>query len=188
MAKGTTYQDPDKPTLMGEIVNAALSLFAEGLTVQVVFLDPTRYVPLMEEVGRQVNFQELYGKIVIEIYGIFITVKRADSAGKPWTQDKWFEVQTEEQHEQAAPFGETLIQKIVRVWESCDQQCTRGFPCPLLAEVGVNMHGEALDACTALRDVETLMGGDEAALDVAAESFYNDKARASQETQENQEE
>lgn len=164
------------PNFAKEIGDAAMQLFAEsGEAVVYVRVAPLVYPFIAEATGKEIDFQVLYGNKSFEMYGLVLRCYSTDSEGSAWTVDKPFELITEalsQQQEVAQP--DTLAVKIVRTWESCQSQCQEGFPCPLLQDIGTDLNGNVLDACSALRDVETLLGADEAGLDAAAEKFKNE--------------
>jgi hypothetical protein len=92
----------------------------------------------------------------------------------PWSADHWFELLTAEDM-MTSPEHDTLIMKIARTWESCNQQCQDGYECPLLTEVGATMDAVVMDACTALTEIETMVGGTlEAELEMTAIKFAKD--------------
>lgn len=148
-----------KPNKAQTISMNALTVFNQGGVIERVSIAPFAYVEVAEAIGKEVDFQVLYGRKPLDLYGlpIFVTQVNPNVMGDgSWTERDWYHfhfhgTMDEEQAE------ETLIVKIARTWEACSTQCERGFPCPLLAVVGKDVEDQVLDACGALRDVEKAM-------------------------------
>lgn len=158
------------------IVQDAMELFVDSaVSVAYVEIAPFVYPDLAKSLGQEVSFPVLYGFMPLDIYGLSAYVRKEPSSGQGgWHEAHWYDLHTQEHEESDLRPLDTLIQKIVRTWESCQTQCEKGFPCPLLAEIGIDLDGEVMQACTALRDIETVMGGNLVALDEAAQKFHHD--------------
>lgn len=173
MSKNKEENAPNYAKMIGD---TAMELFAEhGEAVAYVRMAPFVYPFIVEATQQQIDFQVLYGHKPLEMYGLTLKCYPTDFSGQPWSPEKPFELITQALIQpQEINQVDSLAVKIVKTWESCQSQCQEGFPCPLLAEVGVNLDGEVMDACTALRDIESLMGANESALDGATTKFRND--------------
>lgn len=149
---------PAPPTPGQVIVATALEAYKQGRVTEHVLVAPFMYPDLVTSLGKEVDFMEMYGRKGFVIQGLMVNVRKEPMGPNPWRPDHWFELLTAEDM-LTSPEHDTLIMKIARTWESCNQQCQQGYECPLLTEVGATMDATVMDACTALTEIETMIGG-----------------------------
>jgi hypothetical protein len=184
MANAKKFEDlyPKPPEVKGPtpgqvIVQVALEAYKQGRITEHVLVAPHVYPDLIAGLGKEVDFMEMYGRKSFSIQGLTCNVRREAMGSLPWAADHWFELLTAEDM-MTAPIHDTLIMKIARTWESCNQQCQQGYACPLLTEVGTNLEMEVMDACTALTEIETQVGALEEELELTAIKFEQEKTNA----------
>lgn len=172
---GIPYKNDNSPNPAQEIATTALRLFSElGQAVVYVRLAPHMYPLVASAIGQEVDFQVLYGTKPLMLYGLTIKCFPLSYEGEEWTEEIWFQCITENLLNQGEVTPDSLAVRIVKTWEGCQNQCEQGFPCPLLTEIGADLNGEVMDACTALRDIETALSIKEDELADAARLFRED--------------